>query len=52
MDLASETDAMLQGLAQDASLSEAPVAQPADGSETAEAMIGIEAQPGPSAAAL
>jgi len=49
MDLASETDAMLQ---EDASASEAPVAQPADGSETAEAMIGIEAQPGPSAAAL
>lgn len=49
MDLASETDAMLQ---EDASASEAPVAQPADGSETAEAMIGIEAQPGPSVAAV
>ena len=51
MDLASETDAMLQGLAQDASVDQAPVAQPADGSDTAEAMLGDEAQPGPSAPA-
>jgi len=51
MDLASETDAMLQGLAQDASVDQALVAQPADGSDTAEAMLGDEAQPGPSAPA-
>ncbi len=51
MDLALETDAMLQGLAQDASVNQAPVAQPADGSDTAEAMLGVEAQPGPSAPA-
>ena len=51
MDLASETDAMLQGLAPDASVDQAPVAQPADGPDTAEAMLGDEAQPGPSAPA-
>ena len=51
MDMASETDAMLQGLAQDASVNQAPVAQPADASDTAEATLGVEVQPAPSAPA-
>lgn len=51
MDLASETDAMLQGLAQDASVKQSPVAEPADAPDTAEATLGVEAQPGPSAPA-